>query len=230
MEVISLHKHDIILFSLFCGLFYEFSPLGEWWCFDHFPYWPSQKRTKWCPWFHKENMKCIFNYLWGLTYASYRKWGYDSWNVTQHVVLVYRRGMKGCFTNFSLIMLRNCSQLYILQLLVRLARNMGASTDVLRVFTLVWKRSINFIFPVFVCNFKLHLVHGYIAVGLLQGEDPWGFKKLAWEEYSSYCCNWWWEDFGAWGSWMSGTSAWESKFLIYNQNIEMEKVDFLAFN
>ena len=52
-----------------------------------------------------------------------------------------RRGMKGCFTSFLLIMLRNCSQLSTLQQLVRLARNTGAFSGVLRVFTSVWKRS-----------------------------------------------------------------------------------------
>lgn len=139
------------------------------------------------------------------------KWGYESWKVTYTacfaLVLVYRRGMKGCFTNFSLIMLRNCSQLYILLLLVRLARNMGAYSGVLRVFTLVWKRSIILNFPVLVCNFQPHLVQVYKAIGYLQGKNPWGFEKLAWEEHSSYCCNRWWEDFGTWWSWMSGIST-----------------------
>ena len=52
------------------------------------------------------------------------------------------------------------------------------------------------------------LMQGHWAVELFQGEDPWGLEKLAWEEYSSYCCNWWWTNFGTWGSWMSGIWLW----------------------
>jgi len=104
------------------------------------------------------------------TEIFYIKWGYESWEVTtQYFVLVNRRGMKGCFTNFSLTMLRNCCQLYILLLLGRLARNMGAYSGVLRVFTLVWKKSIILYFPALVCNFQSHSVQSCKVVGHLQG-------------------------------------------------------------
>ena len=56
--------------------------------------------------------------------------------------VVNRRGMKDCFINFLSTMLKNYSRLYILRLLARLARNMGAYSSVLRVFTLVWKKSM----------------------------------------------------------------------------------------
>jgi hypothetical protein len=85
-----------------------------------------------------------FRYACMITCATDIKWWYEHWKVTQQHV--NRRGMKGCFTNFLLTMLRNCSQLYILQLSVRLARNMVAYSSVLRVYTLVWKRSMSFFF------------------------------------------------------------------------------------
>jgi hypothetical protein len=89
-----------------------------------------------------------FRYACMITCATDIKWWYEHWKVTQQhvVVVVNRRGMKGCFTNFLLTMLRNCSQLYILRLSVRLARNMVAYSSVLRVYTLVWKRSMSFFF------------------------------------------------------------------------------------
>jgi len=52
-----------------------------------------------------------------------------------------RREMKNCSTSFLLTMLRKCSLLSTLQLLVKLAKNTGASLLVLRVFILVWKKS-----------------------------------------------------------------------------------------
>lgn len=65
---------------------------------------------------------------------------------------------------------------------------------------------VSFTSCIFVVSKMFLLVHVHEVFHLdVQGKDPWGAQELAREEHSSYCCHWWWTDFGAWRSWMSGS-------------------------
>ena len=67
---------------------------------------------------------------------------------------IVRRGMKGCFTSFWSIMLRNCFLLFTLQLLEKHARNTEVFLGVLRVYISVWRRSKLFSWHCSFCFFS----------------------------------------------------------------------------
>lgn len=117
---------------------------------------------------------------------------------------IYRREMKGCSTNSLLIMLRNSSLLSILLLLVRLARNMEVYSNVLRVSSLVWKRSM-IVFRNCVCKICILWIWSNVdGCCEFQRKNSWSAEELAWKSNSSHCCDWWWEDIGTWWPWLPG--------------------------
>lgn len=135
------------------------------------------------------------------------------------------------------------SLLFTPQLLVKLVRNMEAFLGVHRVFTSAWKRSMFIYLNLFVSitllmgfNYIITVSQGvtlarflkffkqFWLVACFQGENSGSTEELAWEEYSSYCCNRWWAYTGTRRSWLSGESPFFAFFLIIRTNIINRKL------
>ena len=74
------------------------------------------------------------------------------------------------------------------------------------------KKSMNFCFYCNYVQLRATLVIIWRSAWILQGQDSWGVEELAWEDYSSNCCDGWWANFGSWGSWLSGSYVVNHRF------------------